>query len=218
VAIASPAFGLGQALLDLFGRDDVQFSGAPAAGDVRKREFAEMSLGAPKGMDPRVVAGETRLAATFQVGGVRRQLWVAPTAGGGFCYVYEHLGGGCNNTPRRADQIQVDGSFVMRPGAEAPAMEKLAGIIFDRDASALRLTFEDGRTTSLRFVYVSEPIDAGFFAYNPTPAEQVVGHRPAQLTLLDAEAEALAEASIDWASEDRKAAEILKLRPRQTRR
>ncbi len=205
IVVAAPAIG------DLFGREDVRFEQTPPAAPVAKREFADMSVGAPAGMDPRVVAGETRLAATFELGGVPRRVWVAPTATGGFCYLYERLGGGCDNTPRRRDHIQLVGSFVLRLRAQTPAMEDLAGVVFDPTATALRLTFEDERTIPLRFVYVSKPIDAGFFAYKPTPEQQVAGHRPTEVVLLDADGAMIGQEAIDWKSEARKAAELRKL-------
>ena len=213
IVIVTPAFGVRGAVSDLFGREDVNFEQTPTAPSVTKREFASMSTGAPAGMDPGVVAGQTRLAGTFKVGGVERALWVAPTAAGGFCYLWQHLGGGCLNGPREPGQIKLDGSFVLRPGSDAPTMEKLAGIVYDDSATELRLTFEDGRTAPLRFIYISQPINAGFFAYNPTAAEQEVGHRPLRLTLLNADGATLARASVDWQDEQRKVEQIQSMSP-----
>ena len=208
VLVATPAFGIRQAISDLLGREDVSFQQAPPAATVIRRDFTDMSVGAPAGMDPQVVAGETRLAATFIVSGHARNLWVAPTAIGGYCYVWEHLGGGCNNMPRDPGKILLDGSFFMGLNDKAPSMEKLAGDISNPDAAGVRLTFEDGRQIPLRLVYVSAPIDAGFFAYNPTVSERRQGHRPLQLEALDAGGQAVATTSIDWANEDQKAAQV----------
>ena len=89
-------------------------------------------------------------------------------------------------------------------------MVKLAGLVFDSTATMLRLTFEDERTVALRFVYVSPPVDAGLFAYNPTPAEQRVGHRPLNLALLDGRGNTVARTEIDWQNGDRKAREVFR--------
>lgn len=218
VVVATPAFGVRGALLDLFGRSDVPFTAAPPAASVIKREFADMSSGAPKGMDPRVSPGEARLAATLDFGGVKRHVWVAPTETGGFCYLIEGLSGGC--TEIKTDPLILDGGFVARPGATTPAMESLAGRIYSAHAAQLRVAFEDGRTMVLPFVYVSEPIGAGFFAYKPTPAEERPGHRPLAIVVADAEGAEVGRETINWEREDAKLQRILdalKERTNQTR-
>ena len=50
VLVVTPAFGVRGVLLNLLGRSDVPFAGAPPAASVVRREFFEMSSGAPKGM------------------------------------------------------------------------------------------------------------------------------------------------------------------------
>jgi hypothetical protein len=216
--VATPAFGVRGALLDLLGRSDVRFTAAPPAASVIKREFADMSSGAPKGMDPRVTPGEARLAATLEFGGVKRHVWVAPTETGGFCYLFEGLSGGC--TEIKTDPLILDGGFVARPGATTPAMESLAGRIYSTQATQLSVAFEDGRTMVLPFVYVSEPIGAGFFAYKPTPAEEQPGHRPLAIVVADADGAEIGRETIDWEHEDAKLQrmlDILRERANQTR-
>ena len=145
----APAFGVGDALLHLFGRSEVPFAGAPPAASVIKREFSDMSSGAPKGMDPRVTSGQARLAGTFDFGATKRRVWVAPTETGGFCYFIEGISGGCSET--RTEAVVLDGSFFARPGATTPALDALAGRIYLPQATQLRVSFEDGRTTVLPF-------------------------------------------------------------------
>jgi hypothetical protein len=205
--VATPAFGVRGALLDLLGRREVPFTPAPPAASVIKREFADMSSGAPKGMDPRVTPGEARLAATLEFGGVIRHVWVAPTATGGFCYLFEGLSGGC--TEIKTGPIILDGGFGARPGAITPSLESLAGRIYSTQATQLRVAFEDGRTMVLPFVYVSEPIGAGFFAYKPTPAEEQPGHRPLDVVVVDAEGIEVGRETIDWAHEEAKLQQML---------
>ena len=202
--IATPALGLQNAILDLFGRSDVEFAQAPPAASVIKREFAEMTSGAPKGMNPNVLPGQTKLAATFNVEGGQRRVWVAPTAGGGYCYVIERLSGGCRQDGSPSAGLELGGSFVLAAGASAPRMDFLAGEIFEPRATTLRVTFEDSRAELLPFVYVSGPIDAGFFAYKPSSAEQQPGHRPLAVAVLDANGSLLATREIDWENEARK--------------
>ncbi len=216
--LATPAFGVRDALLHLLGRSDVPFTGAPPAESVIKREFAGMSSGAPKGMDPRVTSGQARLAGTFTFGGVKRHVWVAPTETGGFCYLFEGLSGGCTHV--EADPIILDGSFFARRGATTPAMESLAGRIYAPDATQLSVSFEDGRTMVLPFIYVSEPIGAGFFMYKPTRAEEQAGKRPVHIILLDAHGAEIGRETINWANEEERLKRIFetfadKLKPIQ---
>lgn len=209
--IATPALGLQNAILDLFGRSDVEFAQAPPAASVIKREFAEMTSGAPKGMNPNVLPGQTKLAATFNVEGGQRRVWVAPTAGGGYCYVIERLSGGCRQDGSPSAGLELGGSFVLAAGASAPRMDFLAGEIFEPRATTLRVTFEDGRTRLLPFVFVSEPIAAGFFVYRPTGLEQEPGHRPLSVVILDVKGSPLATREIDWVNEARKAEQARQL-------
>ena len=213
VVIATPAFGIRQAVSDLFGREDIPFQQAPAADYASNRDFTKMVSGAPPGMDPRAITSEIRLAATFAVSGHQRRLWVAPTASGGYCYLWKNLDGGCNNTPRDPSKIALDGSFTMGLNDTVPYMEKLAGAVFDPNAAGVRLTFEDGRQIPLRLVYVSAPIDAGFFAYNPSAQERIEGRRPLRVDLVDPQGKTLATSNIDWVEQDRKAAQLRALRP-----
>ena len=205
--VATPAFGVGSALLHLFGRIEVPFAGAPPAASVIRHEFSDMSSGAPKGMDPRVKPGQARLAGTFDFGAAKRHVWVAPTETGGFCYLIEGLSGGCSET--RTEAIVLDGSFFAHPGATTPALDALAGRIYSPQAKQLRVTFEDGRTTVLPFVYVSEPIEAGFFIYRPSAAEERPGHRPASVVAADSSGAEIGSATIDWAKEERKLQRLL---------
>jgi hypothetical protein len=206
--IAAPALGLQNAIRDLLGRSDVRFGDAPPAASVIKRDFADMASGAPVGMNPRVIEGQTKLAATFGFGGTKRRVWVAPTETAGFCYVFEGISGGCLTPQAASDGLALDGGFVVRPGASAPAMDKLVGEVFEPRATVLQVTFEDQTTIKVPFVYVSDPISAGFFAYKPTAAQQQPGHRPSSIALLDGAGATLASERIDWANEDRKFKEM----------
>lgn len=196
--IATPAFGLQTAIFELLGRKTVDFSTAVAAPSVVKRDFADMAAGAPAGMDPRIISGEARLVGTFDYGASKRQLWVAPRSGGGFCYAFERISGGCESAERPSRRIAVDGSFVMRPGQTEPALHAITGKVYAANAVALTLRFEDGKTVTLPFYYVSAPINAGFFAYKPTAAEEIPGHRPTELAAVAPQGDVLGRETFDW--------------------
>lgn len=192
--MVTPAFGL---LLDAFGRHDVNFSKAVPAATATRRDFSDMSIGAPRGMDPRVAAGETRLAGSFDFGGSQRNLWVAPTFTGGFCYLLQGISGGCTSPKTAHSTLEVDGGFEQKAGQE-PSMDKIAGKLFDPRATTLQVSFEDGKTMGLPFIYVSAPINAGFYIYKPTALQQEPGHRPVLLALFDNKGQQLAKQGFDW--------------------
>jgi hypothetical protein len=205
VLAVAPALGLHTAVLDLFGRSDVDFANAPSAASVVKREFADMSSGAPSGMDPRVTSGEARLAGTLDGG---KRVWVAPTESGQFCYLVETVSGGC--VQERTDRLALDGGFVSAPDAP-PFMKVIAGKVYADDAARLELLFEDETQRLLPFIYVGAPIDAGFFAYTTTADERRPGARPSVVVVRTAAGEVLAETRIDWEEEERKAEEVRRL-------
>jgi hypothetical protein len=55
------------------------------------------------------------------------------------------------------------------------------------DAAVLEIAFEDGESVTVSVVWVSEPIDAGFYGYQVPREKWAVGHRPRLLILRDAD-------------------------------
>ncbi len=92
--VATPAFGIRGLLADLIGRHDVPFTGKTAPVEV-KRNFFDLSLGAPSSMDPNAIASQARRVASFVVHGRAHVLFVAPTAAGGYCWELSGAFGGC---------------------------------------------------------------------------------------------------------------------------
>ena len=95
--LATPAFGIRGLISDLFGRKNVHFNGQQAPLPV-KRDFSDLSLGAPPGMDPGAIASQARKVATFRIDGKAHVLWVAPTRSGGFCETFTDMFGGCRKS------------------------------------------------------------------------------------------------------------------------
>jgi hypothetical protein len=69
----------------------------------------------------------------------------------------------------------------------------VAGIITASAAIRLELVFSDGATEPLNFVWVSDPIDAGFFM---TTLEESGRAQPLALRLLDAAGRVLSETDL----------------------
>jgi hypothetical protein len=173
--LATPAFGLRDAVLDLIGRIDVTFAEAPRAPERVVREFEDLGLGAPPRLAPQAVAGETRRVGTLRVRGRERTLWVAPTRNGGFCYRIEGAWGGCERLRTRpAPPLSLTYAVAARRGQPA-RVTQLGGTIMSPRVTHVVVVFRDGHREPVPFVYVSPPIAAGFFVYD-VPAGRVPLH------------------------------------------
>lgn len=168
--VGAPALAIGLGVID-FG------SSEPAPPRVVK-DFESLSEGAPRGMDPAVVAREAR---QLMVDG--HVLWVAPTRAGGLCYGWDGGSGGCD----RLGTVPLSVSWLGRPTRVqqpvAPAARTayaVAGFAHSRWVDAVEIRLDDGQTVRPRLTWISKPIDAGFFRY-AAPANRdvvaVVGFR-----------------------------------------
>lgn len=186
VVTATPALGLQGRVTKLFS------SGKPAPARVVD-DFAELDTAAPPGMAPGVIAGEARDVTSVPLStGKIAVLRVAPTRSGGFCRDLStdgpeaEGGGGCDK----------DRSVPFSRGLSIPALSAqgqilkppvvLDGDTLVRGAAKVEIRFEDGEVAVTPVVWVSEPIDAGFFVYEVPRAHWEPAHRPSALVLLDA--------------------------------
>lgn len=165
--LATPAFGLRQALLDLVGREDVSFEQSEPAPLVVKRRFADLAIGAPPTMNPQAIPNQTR-RVIFNTGQRKRELFVTPTKRGGFCYTLEGSGGGCQRnggTTDRTPPLTLTYSSGAKPGAPV-RIGQVGGTILDGRVARVTIEFNDDVETDVRFIWISSPINAGFFAYD----------------------------------------------------
>jgi hypothetical protein len=176
VLFASPAFGI---LLDLIGRTNVPFHGAAKAPTRVQRTFFDMSVAAPRGMGPQAIAAQTRRVGV--IGG--RALFVAPTRNGGFCWVVEHAMGGCGD--RR--HVGVSAAWGLGQHGGGPLfVQRVAGTVTAPSAQTLWVEYADGATQQIPFVWVSKPIDAGFFHFAIPAAHRTGGGRAVSVIARDA--------------------------------
>jgi hypothetical protein len=166
VAFATPAWGLVRGALPFWDQ--------PRARQPVQVAFSELNLGFPPGMSPNAVSGETRKVGRFDFGGSTRTLWVAPARNGGFCSLWlPEGGGGCSTSGK-----PLSTGALLRGGlpewVNGDAAAPTADVI---------IRFTDGTTVEPRIVWVSAPIDAGFFAYEVPAAKQRSG---AHVTAVDA--------------------------------
>jgi hypothetical protein len=148
--IVAPALALRFGVID--------FSSAEPASPHVVKQFSSLSEDAPAGMDPRVVAGEARLVG--EIGG--HTLWVAPTKPGGLCFGWSKGSGGCD----KLGTVPLSVSWA----SDAPLVSTsrpfaVNGFAHARWADDVEITLDDGSTVHPEVIWISPPIDAGFFYY-----------------------------------------------------
>ncbi|MDQ1448314.1 MAG: hypothetical protein QOC79_1285, partial [Actinomycetota bacterium] len=158
--LAAPALGLAPPFLDFF-------SSKHASKRV-VHSFALLNVGAPRGMSPNVISGETRRVTTYRLSnGKTMPLWVAPTRKGGFCAVFGS-GGGC--TPIRPlaasrNHDQPGDRNAAAIGLGIYGARVLAGYVFDTRIARIEVRFRHAAAARVSLLWVSKPINAGFFFY-----------------------------------------------------
>ena len=63
-------------------------------------------------------------------------------------------------------------------------------------ADAVELSFEDGSTVDIPLVWVSAPVDAGFFIYSVPASHWQPGHLPTTLVARDSEGKSVAQGDV----------------------
>jgi hypothetical protein len=184
-ALAAAVVAVGIASAYALGHPVIDFGQAPKGSTKVVNDFGRLEVGAPPGMAPGVLPHEARKVTSVRMNGKKRVLWVAPTKGGGFCEEWSHSVGGCraDRHDRFADRIGLD----MIGARTASGIGALAGSFFQSTADRLELSYADGSSSEIPFVWVTAPIDAGFFFY-PLPDD---GRRPTALTLYDSDGNTL---------------------------
>ena len=190
--LVAPAFGLGRGVLPFFG--------AEKAPQPVVLDFTSLfSTGAPPGMDPGVIASETRKVGVWQFEGKVHTLWVAPTREGGFCFEWTQAAGGCDRYG--TVPVSATGAFApmrVQPGGDTQARLEngipiwVAGYVRAKYAAAAEIRFEDGSVVRPELTWVSEPIGAGFFAYDIPSSQGAIGHRAVSVVAVDADGEHVA--------------------------
>jgi hypothetical protein len=158
VVVVAPALGLRLGWIDFFHAEH-----APPAV---VKDFGSLSQGAPPGMDPGAIAGETRKVMTMSFSGRQHSLFVAPTAAGGLCFEWTQDMGGCDR----------NGDVPLAVSWGAPAVDSgppstpkdfgmVEGHVHAPWVDGVEIRLSDGSTAQPELTWVSPPIDAGFFVY-----------------------------------------------------
>ncbi len=189
VVAATPAFGLRGLILGFVeGRTSVSFYKTLPAPPAIKKRFLDLSIGAPAGMNPQVLPGQARQITFVTPLDHKRIVWVAPTRGGGFCSV-GGMSGGCisKDSERHAGAVTLDGGMTSRNGRIT--VVQVSGHVFSPNVTSLTLEFADGDSLLLPFVFISSPINAGFYALGIPSGHQQQGHWPTRVVARNAHGE-----------------------------
>jgi hypothetical protein len=179
-------FGLGIAAAYASGHPIVDFSKAPKGPRTVVDDFGSLEVGAPAGMAPGVLPHEARRITAVTIDGKQHVLWVAPTNKGGFCEQWSGLIGGCRvgrDAPYPAG-LQVSGMYQADP-KKGTSLVVQGGSFLQSAGAKLELAYEDGTSDDMPFVWVTEPIEAGFYLFRVPSAHRVAGHRPKSVRLYD---------------------------------
>jgi hypothetical protein len=187
-AIAAVAVGSAFALY----RGGVDFFGADPAPERIQRDFDQMSahlaevekLGGP-GF---TIEGPAREAMRLQIDGEVRSLWVVPTREGTFCYRFWFSASCLSPEYRRRVEIGAAGSATR----DGEGWDWIYGPVLNQAVQEVELLYQDGARVRLPLVWVSAPIDAGFYAYDVPVEHERSGHLTAAVVGRDADGSVVA--------------------------
>lgn len=179
IAVVVAAIVVGSALA-LY-RDSIDFWSAPPAPERIVVDYEEMRARADVGIGfgPNVIPGEARRVAFFELDGEQRPLFVVPTEGGGFCSRL-HFIGTCGRI--RASQSGFGSGGLQ---GEHGGLDWISGHFLDPGIRRLEVEYEEGTSDPVPFVWVTAPIDAGFYALDVPPEHETLGRRAAFVVAFD---------------------------------
>ena len=161
VSVAS-AYALGHPIID--------FGNAAIGPKTVIDDFSSLDVAAPSGMAPGVIADQVRSIPGLYVGGKPYTLWVAPTKQGGYC----DTSGCIANRSSLAGHIDITESG----NKTLTGVSQINDPFIESGGDRLVLSYEDGTSDDVPFVWVTEPINAGFFVFDIPEAHQVFASDP----------------------------------------
>jgi hypothetical protein len=173
IAVVAAAYALGYPVID--------FNKAPKGPRTVVDDFGSLQVGAPAGMAPGVLPNQARRITSVEIDGKEHVLWVAPTTQGGFCEEWTKFSGGCRASRTGKAASRIGGGGLAGPNG----FTVLQGSFFQSTGARIELRYADGQTDQIPFVWVTAPIDAGFYLYRVPDAHRRAGHQPTSITLYD---------------------------------
>ncbi|MCW2977262.1 MAG: hypothetical protein JWM06_2543 [Actinomycetia bacterium] len=178
IAVAAPALA--------FRAEIVDFLTATHAPKNIVVYFArlEVEQSMPPGVGPGLFPARARRVTSLRVGDKTSVLYVAPTKRGGFCAIW-----GSNGAPHCVTARNHKGSYGSPANVGWSAMypslgvDTVEGEVFVPDAT-VKLLYADGAATVIPYVWVTAPIDAGFFFYEIPTSRRLGAVRPVALIVV----------------------------------
>jgi hypothetical protein len=112
------------------------------------------------------------------VGRHRRQLYVVPTKQGGYCWEIQEDFGRCVSTAAE----RANGFSAGYMGSDDQTVVRVFGDVAKPAAVSITVHYADGTSGRIPFIWVSAPIDAGFFSFDIPSGHQVNARRAISVT------------------------------------
>lgn len=133
--------------------------------------------------------GLAREVMTVMLDGENRPLWAVPTREGGFCYRL-HFGASCLTPEDVGGRMRIGvGGLSTKQGQ---GFDWLVGPVLEDAVQEVELLYQDGERAKIPFVWVSSPIDAGFYAYDVPPEHEQPGRLTVAVVGLDEDGDEVA--------------------------
>jgi hypothetical protein len=188
VGAGAPALGLDRAVVDFFRAER-----APEEVQVTFADINDVGHGTAPG----AISTEARLVHIFRTASGEHPLSVTPTEDGSFCWSTTGLPYSCQRV--QTGQIGLVFSDIPPPSLpQTPVL--IGGNIRSSPQDELRVGFEDGSSEAIPYVWVTAPINAGFFLYELPKERWVAGRRPTSIALYDPEGNLVSRATFSVTS------------------
>lgn len=153
-------------------------------------EFERQDVGAPPGLENRVIYEQTRKIFERKLtNGRTLTLWVAPNRRGGFCMALDgprHPGGfGCLWRDRSPVSPSIEAGAMTPDGDIIRGPFLVWGTVGIDDAETIELHYQDGAVESQPLTWVSKPVDAAFFLFEIGRAHWERGNQYERLVVRD---------------------------------
>lgn len=174
VAVAAPALAFRAQIIDFF-------TAAPAPRSAVV-EFGRLKVTSLPDAGANVLPGRARRVTSVRVGGRERILYVAPVAGGGFCAFWTDGGPWCV-TPQARRSAGILANLGWASIYPQLGIDSIEGGLLRRDVT-VKLLDADGASTVIPYVWVTAPINTGFFLYELPAGRRLGKTRPIALVVV----------------------------------
>lgn len=181
ITAVTALIAIGVASAYTLGHPVIDFGSAEKAPQHVVLDFGALDMYYTELMRPETLTDQARKIPGLTLNGEPYALYVAPTKRGGFCFTAgAPMLVGC--LTERADRKgHVDFETV---GSERPW---IPGTVVDDRVDEVVVSYADGTSEKIPFVWVTEPIDAGFFVVGVSDEHKAHSARPTAITFYDAE-------------------------------